>query len=241
MLIWCLLGLIALGRVSAMTVVQEVPQGHMAVLRCPSNDDHHRFQFWELSTNVIIGPGNIIDRRKYKYEVLTGTLYIKGVSTREKGIYTCISKHLDNSSLSAKSVELIVKEKWEDVYEEDPSTNLLRILVVVMSIAMILILTFLVFTLKRDRLSQFRDFVDEESSGGSPARDDISGLAGSYKSTVAPMTPPLATRPAPMVPSAHRSSSRSIVIGGFDNAGMTFDTDFPKEFTSVPMARESKM
>lgn len=77
MLIWCVLGLIALGQASGITMVQEVPLGEMAILRCPSNDDQHRFQFWELSTKDIIGPGNNVDQQKYKYEVLTGTLYIK--------------------------------------------------------------------------------------------------------------------------------------------------------------------
>lgn len=101
----------------------------------------------------------------------------------------------------------------------------------------------------------------DEESGGSPARDDISGIAGSYKSTVAPLTPTSPSRVArddfsglggsfkstvapltPIIPSrvAPKVPS-SIVIGGFDNPAMTFDTDFPKEFTSVPMARESKM
>lgn len=77
--------------------------------------------------------------------------------------------------------------------------------------------------------------MDEES--GSASRDDISGIAGSYKSTVGPMTPPLPSRVAPQVLNA----SKTIVIGGFDNPGMTFDTDFPREFTSVPMSHESKM
>uniref|UniRef100_A0A8D8U7N8 Ig-like domain-containing protein n=2 Tax=Cacopsylla melanoneura TaxID=428564 RepID=A0A8D8U7N8_9HEMI len=124
MLIWCMLGLIGLGRGMAMTIVQEVSLGDMAILRCPSNDDNHRFQFWELSTRDIIGPGNNVDKQKYKYEVLTGTLYIKGVSTQEKGVYTCISKHLDNPSMSAKSVELVVRQNWETVYEEDSSVRI---------------------------------------------------------------------------------------------------------------------
>ncbi|KAL1459251.1 hypothetical protein WDU94_011256 [Cyamophila willieti] len=239
MLIWCILGLIGLGRGMAMTIVQEVPLGEMAILRCPSNDDNHRFQFWELSTKDIIGPGNNLDKQKYKYEVLTGTLYIKGVSTQERGIYTCISKHLDNPSMSAKSVELVVRQNWETVYEEDSSTNLLRVLVVVLSIALILILAFIVYTLKRDRLSQFRDFIDEES-GGTPSPDDISGIAGSYKSTVAPLRPPPPPPPPARSPVPARGSS--IVIGGFDSSpAMTFDTDFPREFTSVSMAHESKM
>lgn len=57
--------------------ILEVSIGETAKLVCPSNDDNHRFQFWQLKNNQILGPGNRIDERKYKYEVLSGTLYIK--------------------------------------------------------------------------------------------------------------------------------------------------------------------
>jgi len=62
---------------SAEPSVLEVPAGETAKLECPSNDDNHRFQFWQLKSNEILGPGNKINERKYKYEVLSGTLYIK--------------------------------------------------------------------------------------------------------------------------------------------------------------------
>lgn len=58
-------------------VVIEVTQGDTAVLRCPSNDEHHRFQFWWMKPDQIIGPGTALNSDKFKYEVLTGTLYIK--------------------------------------------------------------------------------------------------------------------------------------------------------------------
>lgn len=58
-------------------VAIEVEQGDMAVLQCPSNDDQHRFQFWMLNTKDYIGPGSSTHKDKYKYEVLTGTLFIK--------------------------------------------------------------------------------------------------------------------------------------------------------------------
>lgn len=57
--------------------ILEVSAGETAKLHCPSNDDNHRFQFWQLKSNQILGPGNRIDEHKYKYEVLSGTLYIK--------------------------------------------------------------------------------------------------------------------------------------------------------------------
>ncbi len=62
---------------SAKPSILEVSVGETAKLFCPSNDDNHRFQFWQLKSNEILGPGNKIDERKYKYEVLSGTLYIK--------------------------------------------------------------------------------------------------------------------------------------------------------------------
>jgi hypothetical protein len=58
-------------------MVQEVNVGSTAVLPCPSNDDNHRFQFWQLQGDQVLGPGNAVNRAKYKYEVLSGTLYIK--------------------------------------------------------------------------------------------------------------------------------------------------------------------
>lgn len=58
-------------------MVKEVPVGGVAILDCPSNDDHHRFQYWETHNDKVIGPDNPYNEYKYKYEVLTGRLYIK--------------------------------------------------------------------------------------------------------------------------------------------------------------------
>jgi hypothetical protein len=55
----------------------EVSPGQTAVLQCPSNDEQHRFQFWWMKPDQIIGPGTAPNSDKFKYEVLTGTLYIK--------------------------------------------------------------------------------------------------------------------------------------------------------------------
>jgi len=67
----------------AAVVVVEVAEGDTAVLRCPSNDEHHRFQFWWMKPDRIIGPGTAMNTDKFRYEVLTGTLYIK-VGTRAR-------------------------------------------------------------------------------------------------------------------------------------------------------------
>ena len=66
-----------LDSVASQYLVQEVNVGNTAVLPCLSNDDNHRFQYWELQGNQVIGPENLINKAKYKYEVLTGKLYIK--------------------------------------------------------------------------------------------------------------------------------------------------------------------
>lgn len=58
-------------------MIIEVSPGETAVLQCPSNDEQHRFQFWWMKPDQIIGPGTKLNSDKFKYEVLTGTLYIK--------------------------------------------------------------------------------------------------------------------------------------------------------------------
>ncbi|XP_015184979.1 PREDICTED: uncharacterized protein LOC107070932 isoform X1 [Polistes dominula] len=155
---------------NAMVTVEEVAVGHLAQLPCQSNDDQHRFMFWQLTDDSrIIGPGNPIDVNKYNYEVLTGTLYIRGVSTAEAGFYKCISRGLnDHSSVNVHVVELIVKKNWEDVWENDFETNLLRgmaaVMVVVVAIAVIL----LIVIVKRKRNQGFFDL--DESRDNSPER-----------------------------------------------------------------------
>ncbi|XP_054261813.1 uncharacterized protein LOC128985878 isoform X2 [Macrosteles quadrilineatus] len=122
----------------AVTMVQEVGLGDMAVLNCPSNDESHRFQFWQLQTqNLMIGPTNKFNRDKYKYEVLTGTLYIRGVSSNEQGVYTCICKHISNNSFYAENVELVVKRDWEEVYETDHFLLLTKNLLTRLALSMV--------------------------------------------------------------------------------------------------------
>lgn len=62
---------------SQQNTIVEVSPGDTAVLQCPSNDERHRFQFWWMKSDQYIGPGTMLNSDKFKYEVLTGTLYIK--------------------------------------------------------------------------------------------------------------------------------------------------------------------
>ncbi|XP_076619800.1 uncharacterized protein LOC143341079 isoform X1 [Colletes latitarsis] len=190
------------GFVDGTITVVEVPAGHLAELPCLSSDDHHRFMFWQLTDDRrIIGPGNPMDENKYNYEVLTGKLFIRGVSTAESGFYKCASKGIsDHSTINIHVVELIVKKDWEDVWENDFETNLLRgmaaAMVVIVTIAVILF----IITSRRRRNRRFFDF--EESRENSPAKY-------TPNVSVAP------TLPTPIVEE-----------DGIDNAAL--DIDFPR-------------
>ena len=56
--------------------VKEVPAGSTAVLNCHSNDVDHNFMFWLFNGTDVIGPGNVYNEQKYKYNVLSGKLQI---------------------------------------------------------------------------------------------------------------------------------------------------------------------
>ncbi|KAG7187962.1 hypothetical protein KM043_013922 [Ampulex compressa] len=117
----------------------------------------------------IIGPGNSLDENKYNYEVLTGQLFIRGVSTAESGFYKCVSRGIaDNSAINVNVVELVVKKDWEDVWENDFETNLLRGMAAVMVVVLLVAIILLIVTMKRRRINKFFDL--EESRENSPVR-----------------------------------------------------------------------
>ncbi|XP_046834411.1 uncharacterized protein LOC124431062 isoform X1 [Vespa crabro] len=195
------------GIARATVTVKEIMAGHLAELPCLSSDDQHRFMFWQLTDDRhVIGPGNPLDVNKYNYEVLTGTLYIRGVSTAESGFYKCISKGIhDHSAVNVHIVELIVKKNWEDVWENDFEANLLRgmaaTMVVVVAVAVIL----LIIIIKRKRSHGFFDL--DESRENSPAR-----FRGNIINT------------APAIP------TQEVDDGGIENP---LDIDFPKVFNQM--------
>ncbi|CAL1683474.1 unnamed protein product [Lasius platythorax] len=149
--------------------VKEVTAGHLAELPCLSIDKHHRFMLWQLGNNDVISPGNPLNEKKYNYEVLTGTLQIRGVSTAESGFYKCFSRGLLNESqFKINSIELIVKNDWEHLWENDYETNLLRGMTAVMVLVVAIAVVLLIITIKRKRSQRFLDL--EDSRDNSPAR-----------------------------------------------------------------------
>ncbi|XP_012054325.1 PREDICTED: uncharacterized protein LOC105617378 [Atta cephalotes] len=149
--------------------VKEVLAGHLAELPCLSIDEHHRFMFWQFGTNNVIGPGNPLNEKKYNYEVLTGMLQIRGTSTAESGFYKCFSKGLfDDSQLKVHSIELIVTNDWEQLWENDFETNLLRAMTAIMVLVVAVAVLLLIITIKKKRSQRFFDL--EESRENSPAR-----------------------------------------------------------------------
>ncbi|XP_032691470.1 uncharacterized protein LOC116854060 [Odontomachus brunneus] len=190
--------------VGDVVTVREVTAGHLAELPCLSIDDHHRFMFWQFGNNDVIGPGNPLNEKKYNYEVLTGKLMIRGVSTAESGFYKCVSRGLsDESSFKIHSVELVVKKDWEDVWETDFETNLLRGLAAVMVIVVAVAVVLLIITIKRKKNQRFFDL--EESRENSPARYSPNITSG--------------------------VASTAEVSGGVDNAAL--DIDFPRVFKQM--------
>lgn len=127
--------------------VHRVKAGETVVLPCFSNDDDHRFQYWEIGNDKIVGPWNNHDhnQNKYKYEVWSGKLIIKvralqkehqiyvfhflrlfqSVSTVESGFYKCISKKIKGIDLNAEGVELIVFKDWEESFEHDSEVTII--------------------------------------------------------------------------------------------------------------------
>lgn len=216
----CLLGpalAAALPAALAEVMVKEVPAGGMAVLECPSNDDHHRFLYWQTHDDQVVGPDNPLNEYKYKYEVLGGRLSIKGVSTAEAGFYKCVSRSVaaGAANLRIENVELIVKKDWEDVYENDAENNTFRA-VAALSVTLVALLLLLFFLrMRRSRPLRFRDLIDEESQDEAPP----AVVAAQNQS------PGDVYRPTTMPSNGGASMAK-------ENLAVAVDTDFPTVFES---------
>ncbi|KAJ3641221.1 hypothetical protein Zmor_027736 [Zophobas morio] len=103
----------------------QVPWGETATLLCESNDENHSFIYWYLNErDLVIGPGNVYDNGKFRYEVLSGNLTVKAVSKEEEGVYNCVSRGVKSDDVNIRSVRMVVQADWEEVYEEDPNVNI---------------------------------------------------------------------------------------------------------------------
>lgn len=46
-------------------------------------------------------------------------VFFQSVLADDHGLYTCFCKHLDGNSFKQDSVQLVVKQDWEELYETD--------------------------------------------------------------------------------------------------------------------------
>lgn len=193
--------------------VSEVQAGDLVELICLSSDDDHQFMFWQLADDkYIIGPGNPLDESKYNYEVLTGKLYIREISTDESGFYKCISREIrNNSDVNIHIVELIVKSDMQELEDNSFETNLLRGMALIMFMIVSIAIILLIIMVKRRRAEQqFFDLL-EESRENSPEKH-----AGYVHSASMLRTP---------------SARATLPPGGIDN--VAFDVDYPKVFQQI--------
>ncbi|XP_071452448.1 uncharacterized protein [Hetaerina americana] len=142
--------------------VLEVKEGDVAILPCPSHDGSNRFLFWQFDPDVIIGPGHPVNKTKYKYEVLTGTLKIRDVRQEEEGVYRCTSQSLNDQVHSVHPVKLVVNKNWEEVWETDHETNLLRGWIAFVVVGILLVGAYCAYRYRRRPSSRFREVPDEE-------------------------------------------------------------------------------
>ncbi|XP_026747129.1 uncharacterized protein LOC113508351 [Trichoplusia ni] len=202
--------------------VKEVPAGSTAVLNCHSNDLDHNFMFWLFNGTDVIGPGNVYNEQKYKYEVLSGKLHIHDVSPRESGYYHCISKKLNGVGYTVGQVDMIVTGSTFSAIDA------VKLVAIVLSIVVIIGCAVLYYNLRKDwkrydgRAVLPVDEIDDDDADGEG--DEI------YNRTTTPTTsqqrPPSQPAPGPS-----RNLSSEHLLYGIDNQGL--DTDFNSVFENI--------
>lgn len=144
-------------------LVRTVPAGSTVVLRCRSNDATHNFHFWHfVDKDIIIGPSNKYDLAKFNYGILTGNLTIKGVSSRDEGLYECVSRAVKGDDINIRIVKMIVQNDLQEVYENDYHINLIRILIALITIVLLSMGAWFVYRIWKDRYKYPRYLEQEE-------------------------------------------------------------------------------
>ncbi|CAG9791968.1 unnamed protein product [Diatraea saccharalis] len=189
--------------------VKEVQAGSTAVLNCNSNDYNHNFMFWLLNQTKVIGPGNNYDEKKYKYEVLSGKLFINNVSPSESGFYSCVSKSISDSGINIGNVEMIVKGAFSAI-------EAVKLVAIVVSIIVLITCAVIYFRIRKEwnkydgRAVVPVDDVEEDDA------DEV------YNPT---------TTVNQAVPGPSRNQSSDQLLYGIDNQGL--DTDFNSVFENI--------
>ncbi|CAH0397449.1 unnamed protein product [Chilo suppressalis] len=189
--------------------VKEVQAGSTAVLNCNSNDYDHNFMFWLLDLNKVIGPGNAHDDKKYKYEVLSGKLFINSVSPSEQGFYTCVSKKINGSGFTIGNVEMIVKNAFSAV-------DVVKLVAIVASIIVLITCAIIYFRLKKEWAKYEKRTVVPVDD---PEDEDAEEV----------YNPTTTVNQAVAGPSRNHSSDQ--LLYGIDNQGL--DTDFNSVFENI--------
>ncbi|CAK1578353.1 unnamed protein product [Parnassius mnemosyne] len=198
------------------SIMTEVPAGSTAVLNCNSNDYDHNFMFWLVNKTKIIGPDNDFDVKKYKYEVLSGKLWIDNVSPSESGHYVCLSKHLDGSKISAGEVEMVVNDS------SFSTIDALKLVAIVVSIIVLIGCAIIYLRLRKQwKRYEGRTVVPVDDT----EEDDNDEI---YNRTTTAITP---------VPGPSRNISSEHLLYGIENQGL--DTDFNSVFENIQIKTPS--
>jgi hypothetical protein len=101
--------------------IVQVSFGEAVTLLCESNDQDHVFFYWHFNEqNIVIGPSNKYDIRKYKYQVLSGNLTIRAATKEEEGVYNCVSRGIEEDDINVHSVQVAVLEKEDNISDRNP-------------------------------------------------------------------------------------------------------------------------
>ncbi|KAG5873903.1 hypothetical protein JTB14_009920 [Gonioctena quinquepunctata] len=154
---------------------EQVDYGDNVVLKCRSNDLDHNFEYWLLENpDIIIGPANEdYDNSKYKYEILSGNLIVRGITKNEEGIYTCISRAVKGNNIRKEKVRMILKQDWDTIHDHvmnDHQINIIKILIVLIALVLLVIAGFVIFRMWRDR---FRYIPYSEHDDGGESADEM--------------------------------------------------------------------
>lgn len=155
-------------------MVRTVSGGSTVVLKCTSNDPRHNFQYWHLvDSGVIIGPANHYDPGKFKFEVLSGNLTIRGVSKKEEGLYECVSRAVHGEDMSIKLVRMIVQEHYVEVYETDYHINLIRILIALITVVLLSMAAWFAYRIWKDRYRYPRYLATEDEDDDDESTEEL--------------------------------------------------------------------
>ncbi|CAH0559553.1 unnamed protein product [Brassicogethes aeneus] len=140
----------------------EVPYGGDVVIACRSNDQNHNFWYWNVpNKDIIISATNTdYDQSKFRFAILSGNLTVKSLSTSDEGIYSCVSQGIRENGISINKTRIVVLKDWEEVYDNDPTVNLFRIVIAIAILAILAMGSYLIYKIWRDRY-RFPSYLQE--------------------------------------------------------------------------------